>query len=69
MITRKENLRTYVLKVGPHGTKISTNSYHVSVVHPTYAVIFVRKNNYGHPTSETLSRLKTAKVNVLLTNK
>ena len=35
---------------------------------PEYAIISVGENNYGHPTEETLSRLKDADVKVFRTD-
>lgn len=55
-----ERLRADVLKVGHHGSKTSTSEELLAVVRPKIAVIQVGKNNYGHPTSETLERLENA---------
>ncbi len=55
-----ETLRADVLKVGHHGSKTSTSAELLAVVRPKIAVIQVGKNNYGHPTSETLDRLENA---------
>lgn len=47
-----------VLKVAHHGSKTSTSSSFLSVIHPEYAVISAGSNNtYGHPSADTLSRL------------
>jgi competence protein ComEC len=69
MINSKQALHVDVLKVGHHGAKTSTSAAFLKVVKPTFAVISVGKNSYGHPTSDVLSRLKTYKVNVFRTDK
>jgi beta-lactamase superfamily II metal-dependent hydrolase len=70
MIKSKQTLKSDVLKVGHHGAKTSTSTNFLKVVKPTYAVISVGKgNSYGHPTSATLNRLKSAKVKVFRTDK
>ena len=51
-------LRVDILKVGHHGSKGSTSEAFLDAVRPKLAAISVGANNsYGHPTSETLSRL------------
>jgi len=56
----KEGLITNVdyLKVGHHGSKNSTGLELLQQARPEIAVISVGKNNYGHPTRETLDRLE-----------
>ncbi|MEK7086731.1 MAG: ComEC/Rec2 family competence protein [Patescibacteria group bacterium] len=49
-----------ILKVAHHGSKYSSGAEFLSAVKPEIAVIEVGKNNYGHPTEETLSRLENA---------
>lgn len=52
-----------VLKLGHHGSKTSTDyvsgneSSFLNVVSPTYAIISVGKNTYGHPSVETLEKI------------
>ncbi|GHU64035.1 hypothetical protein AGMMS49983_08940 [Clostridia bacterium] len=53
-------LKADILKVGHHGSKTSTSEDFLSAVDPIAAVIQVGKNNYGHPTPETLGRLANA---------
>lgn len=53
------NIRSDILKVGHHGSKYSTSEEFLEEVSPIYSVIQVgQKNRYGHPTEQTLSRLK-----------
>ncbi len=48
-----------VLKVGHHGSKYASGLEYLQKLAPSLAVISVgEKNRYGHPTNETLDRLK-----------
>ena len=59
------DLNATVLKVGHHGSDTSTSYPFLREVMPEYAVIQVGKDNsYGHPTEDTLSRLRDADVKV-----
>ena len=59
------NLSNTVLKVGHHGSDTSTSYPFLREIMPEYAVIQVGKDNsYGHPTEDTLSRLRDADVKV-----
>ncbi|MDO4731493.1 MAG: MBL fold metallo-hydrolase [Clostridia bacterium] len=63
------DLSTTVLKVAHHGSKHSTGYIWLRESMPEYAVISVGKDNrYGHPTENTLSRLRDAEVNVYRTD-
>lgn len=62
-------LKSTVLKVGHHGSKDSTTYPFLREIMPEYAVISVGNNNtYGHPTEDTLSRLRDADVKVFRTD-
>lgn len=62
-------LQSTVLKVGHHGSANSTTYPFLREIMPEYAVISVGANNsYGHPTEETLSRLRDADVTVYRTD-
>ena len=59
------DLSATVLKVGHHGSDTSTSYPFLREIMPEYAVIQVGKDNsYGHPTEDTLSRLRDADVEV-----
>ena len=59
------DLSATVLKVGHHGSDTSTTYPFLREVMPAYAVISVGEgNSYGHPTDNTLSRLRDADVEV-----
>lgn len=54
-----------LLKVGHHGSKTSTSQEFLAMVSPRYAVISAgKKNRYGHPSPETVKKLKTACVQI-----
>lgn len=63
------NLSATVLKVGHHGSDTSTTYPFLREIMPALAVISVgTDNSYGHPTEETLSRLRDAGVTVCRTD-
>jgi len=62
------DLSATVLKVGHHGSGDSTTYPFLREIMPEYAIISVGENNYGHPTEETLSRLRDADVKVFRTD-
>lgn len=58
-----------VLKIGHHGSHTSTSYLFLRDIAPKYAVISVGSDNsYGHPTEETLSRLRDADATVYRTD-
>lgn len=63
------NLKATVLKVGHHGSDTSTTYPFLREIMPQYAVISVGTgNSYGHPTEDTLSRLRDADVKLFRTD-
>ena len=69
MLNAGANLNATVLKVGHHGSDTSTTYPFLREIAPQYAVISVGKaNSYGHPTEDTLSRLRDADVKVYRTD-
>ena len=63
------DLHSTVLKVGHHGSATSTSYPFLYYVEPKYAVISVGKDNgYGHPSEDTLSRLRDSDVIVYRTD-
>jgi beta-lactamase superfamily II metal-dependent hydrolase len=69
MIANFKSLKVDVLKVGHHGSKTSTNNPFIDEVLPAYSIISVGKNNYGHPDSSTLDRLKNINSTIYRTDK
>lgn len=62
-------LSSTVLKVAHHGSETSTTYPFLREVMPEYAVISVGKNNsYGHPSDDTLSRLRDAGTKICRTD-
>ncbi len=57
-----------VLKVSHHGSKFSSSEQFLRAVMPRIAVIEVGKNSYGHPSPDTLARLKKIGASVLRTD-
>ena len=58
-----------VLKVGHHGSNTSTCDEFLDAVTPSVAVISCgKKNKYGHPTKQVLSRLRARKIAIRRTD-
>lgn len=69
MITRGTNLQADILKVGHHGARYATSNEFLEAVKPEAALISAGSaNRYGHPTNETLRRLRDAGVKVYRTD-
>lgn len=64
MINSKADLKSDVLLVAHHGSKSSTTEAFLDAVQPSYGVIQVGENNYGHPAPEILERLNKRGVKV-----
>ncbi|GHU88983.1 competence protein ComE [Clostridia bacterium] len=63
------DLSSTVLKVGHHGSDTSTTYPFLREIMPSYAVISCgKKNSYGHPHENTLSRLRDADVTLFRTD-
>lgn len=69
VLNMKADLSATVLKVGHHGSDTSTTYPFLREIMPQYAVISVGAgNSYGHPTDNTLSRLKDAGAEIFRTD-
>ncbi len=53
----KNNLHADVLKIGHHGSKVSSQDALLRACVPGLALISVGKNSYGHPSPQTISRI------------
>lgn len=62
-------LKTDFLKVGHHGSNTSTSPAFLTALAPKYGIISAgKKNRYGHPTQETISKLKERKIKIFRTD-
>lgn len=68
ILKRFKGLDCDVLKVAHHGSNSSTSRAWLKATKPTYAVISVGKNSYGHPTKETADKLTKAGVTIYRTD-
>ena len=57
----------YILKVAHHGSAYATSASFLSETRPHYAVISVGPNSYGHPSPDTVARLKAAHTTIYTT--
>lgn len=69
ILASKENIKADVLLVGHHGSNSSTTQQFLDAVNPTYAVIQVGKNSYGHPTDKTIQKLSDKKIRIYRNDK
>lgn len=68
-ISSGEDLKSDVLKVGHHGSSLSTTEKFLEKVDPEVGVISVGEGNkYNHPTDETLSRLNDKSIKTYRTD-
>ena len=63
--TYGNQLNADVLKVAHHGSNTSTSVEFIETVTPTYAIICVGKNSYGHPHFDTIANLHNRGVEIL----
>ncbi|MDT2820449.1 DNA internalization-related competence protein ComEC/Rec2 [Enterococcus devriesei] len=62
-------LKTDFLKVGHHGSNTSTSLAFLSALAPEYGIISAgKKNRYGHPTAETISKLREQNIKIFRTD-
>lgn len=58
-----------VYKVSHHGSRFNTNRHLIQLLKPTFCVISVGQNTYGHPSEETLTALTSEGCTVRRTDK
>ncbi len=68
LISQNINLKAKILKVSHHGSKYGTSNEFLKSVKPEKAIISVGKNNYGHPATELLNRLKNMSIEIFRTD-
>ncbi len=61
-------LKADILKIAHHGSKGSSSYNWLKALNPTYGIIEVGENTYGHPTLETLNRLNDFDILTLRTD-
>ena len=65
-----KDIKSDVLKVGHHGSSSSSSKEFLDIVKPKYAIISVGKNNdYHHPHTSVLNRLKKVNAKIYRTDK
>ena len=62
-----DKIKSNVLKVAHHGSRYSSTDEFIRAVSPQYAVISCGPNNYGHPDTDVMNRLKAIKAQVFTT--
>lgn len=69
ILQKQLDISSDVLKVGHHGSRTSTTQNFLNKVNPKYAVISCGKGNkYGHPTQETLNKLRDKNIELYRTD-
>lgn len=68
IISARKDLACDVIKIGHHGSASSTTNALLDSVNPTYAVISVGNNSYGHPTAITLNKLIQSDIKIYRTD-
>lgn len=64
-----QNIHSDILKVSHHGSPFSTNPNFLKKVSPSFAVISVGRNTFGHPADSVLQRLEQNHVKTFRTDK
>jgi len=68
IINSGEDLSCDVYMVSHHGSSNSSTNALLDIANPSVAVISVGKNDYGHPTEQTLNRLSSHNISILRTD-
>ncbi len=67
LLKQYPTLKTDILKVAHHGSAGSTSDLFLSHIQAKLAIISVGNNAYGHPSFETLNRLKAYHIPMMMT--
>lgn len=68
-VSKNDNLKSDVLKLGHHGSLTSTSPTFLNIVDPSIAVISLGANNkYGHPHDKVIALLNTNNISVYRTD-
>lgn len=69
ILAKQLDISANVLKVGHHGSSSSTSQAFLNKVNPQYAIISVGQgNDYGHPNTDTLTRLNNKGIKTFRTD-
>lgn len=69
LYSKREILKSTILKVAHHGSKTSSTQEFLGLVQPQIALIGVGKNNlYGHPNDDVIERLKNINAKIYRTD-
>ncbi|BDR67186.1 metallo beta-lactamase superfamily hydrolase [Clostridium tetani] len=69
ILQKQLDISSDVINIGHHGSRTSTTQNFLDKINPKYAVISCGKGNkYGHPTQETLNKLKNKGIKVYRTD-
>lgn len=69
VLAKKYNIKADVLKLGHHGSNTSTSKDFFNSVNPSIGIISVaKKNDYGHPSKETIKLLKENELKYYMTS-
>ena len=58
-------LKADIMQIGHHGSQYSTSDDFLDAVNPKYCIIQVGKNNYGHPHTKIIEKLKQRCIMIL----
>lgn len=68
LLELKLPLASEILKVSHHGSLVANNKEFVETARPTYGIISVGENRYGHPDAATIQTLVNAGLKILRTD-
>jgi len=68
LLVWQDILQSDILKVSHHGSATSTNLEFLAKVDPSIAVITVGKNNFGHPSENTIKKLEDRNIQIYRTD-
>ncbi len=68
LLSKGADVSSDILKVAHQGSRTSSGEAFLLAVHPRFAVISVGKNDYGHPSPETLARLSSLGIQLFRTD-
>ncbi len=63
-----DQLKSAIIKIGHHGSAGSSNKDFLFAVKPSFAIISVGENRYGHPSERVLKKLERAEAKIFRTD-